>query len=86
VTNVDKALLLSEWVIFHTRGLAVEACPVCIRLEKPPTRKHDPGCAMDLALAERGWGTQEERDRARYYLVRGEAATAPTLPPSGEDR
>jgi hypothetical protein len=83
VTNVDRALLLAEWsVLVHPRDSEVlEACPVCFHLEPRPTRAHEPGCAMDLALSERGYCTQQERDRAREFIARGTIATAPTLPP-----
>jgi len=62
--HVDRALLVAEW----PEG----RCPFCRRLQS--TGRHEPECSHDLALAERGFPTQVERDSARYNLV------APTLP------
>jgi hypothetical protein len=84
VTNVDKALLLSEWAGVH--GVDADACCPCCEAYVCTGKRHEPNCPMDLALSERGYCVQEERERARDHIFRGEAATAPTLPPSGEDR
>jgi len=67
MTNVDKALLLAEW------SCQAGACPVC-----RDSVTHQVGCAMDLALSERGYCVREERDRARAFT----AQYAPTLPPT----
>lgn len=71
VTNVDKALLLAEW---DGRGAPSYptpfCCPCCFAPHgmPPTTNRHEPDCVMDLALSERGFYSQEERDRARYSL------------------
>ena len=78
MTNVDRALLLAEWSAIDGRD-ADKACPCC-RAWVCTGSKHEPGCAMDLALSERGYCTQVERDHARG-LIRQVAATAPTLSP-----
>ncbi len=65
---VDIALLMSEWDL---SGM----CLVC-RCQN----KHDAGCAMDLALAERAFPTQVERDAARKRLVTV-IETMPAPPP-----
>jgi hypothetical protein len=39
---------------------------------------HESACEMDLALGERAFATQEERDRAREMI---RAAADDTLPP-----
>jgi hypothetical protein len=82
MTNVDKALLLAEWsvLVHHHDSKAIEVCPICLRI-LPTARSHDPECTMDLALSERGFYTQEERDGARHFILKG-VATAPTLPPA----
>ena len=87
MTNVDKALLLAEWT---------PACPVCEQFpnnssESPmllPTAVcgHKVGCAMDLALAERGYASQDERDAARAWIAsHNETQLPPSAPavPSG---
>lgn len=74
MTNVDKALLLAEWSC--KRGAFLE-CPVCLN----EADGHAIGCAMDLALSERGFCTHEERCHARGFI---NVATAPTLPPPEE--
>jgi len=61
----DIALLMSEWDL---SGM----CLVC-RCQG----KHDAGCAMDLALAERAFSTQAERDAARKRIT----PMIETLPP-----
>lgn len=89
-TNIDIALLGSEW---HGH-----LCPCCGRSDLledehgealPPV--HEPGCVHDLALAERGYLTQADRNAARKRIEdegkRSERASAPTLippqPPEG---
>lgn len=39
---------------------------------------------MDLALAERGFPLQEDRDRAREFMLRKNVEVANTLPPPEE--
>ena len=64
MTNVDVALLLVEG-----KG----HCPVC---EADSTqRPHFPDCQLDAALAERGWGTNDERDAARARIQATYSAT-----------
>ena len=70
MTNTDKALLLAEW------GWPPSTCPVC--RSSGTGAAHQPNCAMDLALAERGYALQEDRSRGREF-VKGQFA--PTLPP-----
>lgn len=67
MTNVDTVLLLVEW-----DGNAT--CPVCLAHRGA----HQSGCEMDLALAERAFATQDDRDAARKRLITG---SGPTLPP-----
>jgi hypothetical protein len=69
---VDIALLLSEW----SYGGAIQMCPVCDAMQK--SGGHESACEMDLALGERAFATQEERDRAREMI---RAAADDTLPP-----
>ena len=57
MTNTDKALLLAEW------GWPPSTCPVC--RSSGTGAAHQPNCAMDLALAERGYALQEDRSRGR---------------------
>ena len=80
MTNVDRALLLSEWAGVH--GVDADACCPCCEAYVCTGKRHEPDCPMDLALAERGWGTQLDRERARDHVYRGDAANAPTLPPA----
>ncbi len=82
MTNVDRALLLAEWCQDDERG--DKCCPAChwfLHDAKEPG-VHRPGCVMDLALAERGFATRDDRDRARTFL----AANRETLPPPEENR
>lgn len=73
MTYTDKALLLSEWS--SVKGaMGIECCPVC----HGDHVTHKPDCVMDLALSERGFFTQEERNRARTFIT---VPFAPTLPP-----
>jgi hypothetical protein len=70
-SNVDMALLTSKW---HNGE-----CPTCrARRTILDEGAHSPGCEHDLALAERSFGTQAERDAARKRLI---TASGPTLPP-----
>ena len=57
LTAVDTALLLAEW------GAPGGRCPVC-----GDHSSHGPECAMDLALAERGWPTKAARNLARVNM------------------
>jgi hypothetical protein len=92
LTNIDAALLQSEWVDRCEPETAVfDECPVCrggrrLEFEDPDHRPerigHSASCAMDLALAERGFPTQVERDAARERIEAGGAPTEPP-PPSG---
>ena len=79
MTNVDKALLMAEWRALRYDG--VRACLVCEESAEEPYR-HRPGCVLDLALAERGFATQIDRDAARAGL----AALAPTIAPPAPER
>lgn len=73
---IDIALLKAEWVS-DTAGIRqnLARCPVCGACTD---WRHEPGCAMDLALAERGFATNADRVMA---LSRIEAAHAGTEPP-----
>jgi hypothetical protein len=57
----DRVLLVNEWASVHG---APETCIHCSG-RRP---KHEDGCEWDLALAERGYPSQEDRDRARKRL------------------
>lgn len=72
---IDVALLVSEWVdpTWHVKG-ASSCCSVCGGLGD---RRHAAPCAMDQALAERGFPTQVERDAARARIF----ASIETMPP-----
>jgi hypothetical protein len=79
MTNVDKALLLAEWSRTPRGNYCCVVCmSVCMNSSPSLPRQHGPDCAMDLALSERGYCTQEERDRARAFVA---SPFAPTLPP-----
>jgi len=68
MTNVDKALLLlAEWFAVEEYS---PLCPCCSEGDIANARDdgHRPGCVMDLALAERGFATQEDRDRVRAAI------------------
>lgn len=83
MTNVDRALLLAEWSATYGDGEDPSndaGCPCC-RAWHCMGAKHEAACPMDLALAERGFATQEDRDRARDFLTRKTVETATTLPP-----
>jgi hypothetical protein len=60
LTAVDLVLLAFEWL--ETEGGV--ACPQCFG-----TESHHPGCIMDLALAERGFATKDQRDGARKSIA-----------------
>lgn len=77
MTNTDKALLLAEWSRTPKGG----DCPICGRSSLGFPKQHGPDCTMDLALSERGYCSQEERDRARAFVTN---QFAPTLPPPAE--
>jgi len=74
---IDVALLQAEWNGMHFEG---PVCPCCGAYPEQG-RVHRPECAMDLALGQRGWSTQEDRDRARARIG---LASASTLPPEDE--
>lgn len=74
MSHVDAALLKSEWEGRTGFEVSGEWCPVC----GGPRPKHNVGCEQDLALAERGYPTQVDRDAARSRLSR---QSAPTLIP-----
>lgn len=83
MTYTDKALLLAEWGGANWRAQE-SACPCCLATEingKRPER-HDADCMMDLALSERGFCTQEERNRARVFI----SAQAETMPPPSKEQ
>ena len=69
MTNTDKALLLAEW------GWPPSTCPVCHSSGTGAT--HQPNCAMDLALSERGYCSRDDRARGRTFIT----SIAQTLPP-----
>jgi hypothetical protein len=54
--SASRALLLCEWTSV--------ACVLC-GSERPG---HAPNCVMDLALGERGFATQHDRDAARVRI------------------
>lgn len=66
VTNVDRALLFAEWD-------EQDRCVVCAGAAPGSQYNfphgHLPNCVMDLALSERGYCTQEKRDRARAFVA-----------------
>ncbi len=68
--TIDIVLLLSEW---DSNG----SCLVC---RCQGRSMHNTGCVMDLALAERAFPTQVERDAARKRLVTV-IETMPAPPP-----
>ncbi|MDE2022219.1 MAG: hypothetical protein KGI71_04915 [Patescibacteria group bacterium] len=70
---IDIALLLGEW----SAGPRRSDCPICCACSDRDM-PHLPNCAMDLALSERGWATQPQRDEARARIL---LASSPTLPP-----
>lgn len=84
MTNLDRALLRSEWAGRDDMGYA--ECPDCKAIasahnggrEMDGGGKHNPGCVHDAALAERGYPDQSSRNRMRDMLAR---ASDPTLPP-----
>lgn len=80
MTYTDKALLLAEWSCEQGNdkvGPTIKSCPVC---GLPDV--HGIDCAMDLALSERGFCTQEERNRARVFI----SAQAETMPPPSKEQ
>jgi hypothetical protein len=88
-TNIDIALLVSEW---EGGGDDAPECPSCgasgaVHLYPRPRGDfaHEPGCAHDLALAERGYATAFERGAARQRIKndaeRAARASKPTLIP-----
>lgn len=83
MTNIDIALLLSEWAWNELDRM----CPVCEAGCSPDdvAVPHKHGCELDLALAERGFPTQAERNAARARIAaeraRNERASAPTVIP-----
>ncbi len=83
MTNVDRALLLAEWA----SGDGYR-CPTCGAWEHDADGvvhgQHGVNCSMDLALAERGFHTQDDRNRARDFIQRKSTETATTLPPPKE--
>ncbi len=74
---IDIALLNSEWAAtcHNAAGARHRACPTCGQMIE---QLHAPGCEHDLALAERSFPTQAERDSARRRFV---TTSGPTLPP-----
>lgn len=83
MTNVDRALLLAEWAAVD--GIDSSRCCPCCEAYVCTGQRHEPGCSMDLALAERGFQSQEDRDRARGFLHRKTVESANTLPPPPKD-
>jgi hypothetical protein len=85
LANIDIALLESEWAASTEQGDT--DCPVCGGYKPgghgvPELQRHGDACAMDLALTERGFPTQAEREAARDRIRSGTAETMPPL--SGE--
>jgi hypothetical protein len=69
MTPIDVALLVAEWCTGRYLG-----CPVCAA---STSWQHEAGCAMDLALAERGFATQADRDAARRRIENSRLDTPP---------
>jgi len=75
--TIEVALLKAEWNGHDvTDKPAIVCCPVCGAHKASGT--HEPNCELDLALAERGYGTQAERETARERI---KMVSGPTLPP-----
>ena len=70
---IDIALLTSE---INAGGY----CPRCNASMVFPQHPHQPGCEHDLALAERGFATAEDRDAARERIQAAHAGTEPPPP------
>lgn len=66
LTAVDLVLLTMEWSEANT-GPSMSL--VCLQCWSEQPNSHKPGCTMDLALSERGFPTQAERDRARQSVL-----------------
>jgi hypothetical protein len=64
VTHTDIALLLAEWTEV---GEGLYVCPCCCALHSDGRHKQD--CPHDLALSERGFPLQAERDAARSRIA-----------------
>ena len=81
---IDIALIKAEWVSDSAgprKNLA--RCAVC----GPCTDwKHQPGCEMDLALAERGFATNAERSEALARICLVSAGTGVTSEQPGMQR
>jgi hypothetical protein len=75
MTHTDVALLLSEW----TDVGGVLACPNCCALQSDGHHKLD--CPHDLALSERGFPMQVERNAARERVTRTLRTTLTPPPP-----
>jgi hypothetical protein len=87
MTNVDRALLTSEWAGRDDMGYAL--CPDCNAQASADNGgreidgggDHNVGCVHDAALAERGYPDQLSRNRMRALLAR---ACDPTMPPPSQ--
>jgi len=77
MTHTDIALLLAEWTDV---GGCPLACPCCAALQS--SGKHKTGCQYDLALSERGFPLQAERNAARDRIALTLRATLTPPPPS----
>lgn len=80
MTHTDVALLLAEWTDVGGGPLT---CPCCCAVHSDGRHKQD--CPHDLALSERGFPLQVERDTARSRIAVTMRTTLTPPPPSIED-
>ncbi len=79
MNNVDVALLQSEFAARDQHG--IPCCPSC-SAQAPIINEnvHEPDCPHDIALSERGYPTQTDRDTARARIASAHAVTIPPAP------
>jgi hypothetical protein len=65
MTHTDIALLLAEWS--QVGGDSPLVCPCCFALHSDGAHKDD--CPHDLALSERGFPLQADRNAARSRIA-----------------
>jgi hypothetical protein len=81
--NLDStsiALLLAEWPKLPEGYAGDTRCPICHGWAPHPRHGgggHADGCVLDLALSERGFATQKDRDHARDLIRASEDDTIP---------